>query len=88
MPVLEFGAGVLLVIGLLTRVAAALLGVEMVFTGFVLKLFVFHTGVLGPNMEGGAELDFLYLAVFIVIFVAGPGRMALDSVLGLEKAGR
>lgn len=85
-PTLELVAGALLIIGLLTRAAALLLAGEMVCTGFLVKLFTFHTGVLGPKGSGGAEIDFLYLAVFVLILIAGPGRASLDAVLRLERA--
>jgi len=85
-PTLELVAGVLLIIGLLTRVAAVLLATEMIFTGFVIKLSDFHTGVLGPKGSGGAELDILYLAALLLILMAGPGQAALDNLLRLEPA--
>ncbi len=84
-PVIELLAGTLLVLGLFTRVAAVVLGVEMLFTGFLVKLAGFHTGVLGPHGVGGAELDFLYLAVFVLIVVAGPGELCLDALVRLES---
>lgn len=87
-PTLELVAGVLLIVGLLTRAAAVLLAAEMVCTGFLVKLIHFHAGVLGPNGSGGAEIDFLYLAAFVLILVAGPGRVSLDTVLRLEPAQR
>ncbi|MEU3342741.1 DoxX family protein [Streptomyces sp. NPDC006668] len=80
-PVFEIGAGVLLIVGLLTRVVAILICAEMTITGFWIKLGVWHTGVLGPNGVGGAEIDFTYLAVGLLIFAAGPGALATDSVL-------
>ncbi|MFJ1562076.1 DoxX family protein [Streptomyces mirabilis] len=83
-PTLELAAGILLVMGMLTRIAAALLALEMMYTGFVYKLSHFHTGVLGPHGAGGAELDFLYLAAFLLILIAGPGPVAVDRLLRLE----
>ncbi|MFF7705671.1 DoxX family protein [Streptomyces lydicus] len=83
-PTLELVAGILLIVGLLTRLAAALLAMEMVFTGFVYKLVDFHTGILGPHGAGGAELDFLYLAAFLLILITGPGPVAVDRLLRLE----
>ncbi|MFJ1874273.1 DoxX family protein [Streptomyces chartreusis] len=60
-PTMEIVAGILLIVGLLTRLAAVLLATEMVFTGFVYKLADLHTGVLRPHGMGGAALDFVYL---------------------------
>lgn len=84
-PTFEIAAGALLIAGLLTRAVAVLLCGEMLITGFWIKLSVWHTGVLGPNGVGGAEIDFLYLAVCLLIFAAGPGALAADSLLGLER---
>ncbi|MET7609147.1 DoxX family protein [Streptomyces avermitilis] len=84
-PTLELVAGVLLIVGLLTRAAAAVLAVEMLFTGFVVKLSAFDSGVLGPKGSGGAEIDFLFFAAFLVIVISGPGWAALDAVFRLER---
>ncbi|MFB6931366.1 DoxX family protein [Streptomyces chartreusis] len=83
-PTMELVAGILIIVGLLTRLAAVLLAMEMVFTGFVYKLADLHTGVLGPHGTGGAELDFVYLAAFLLILIAGPGPVAVDRLLRLE----
>lgn len=87
-PTFEIAAGALLIAGLLTRVIALIVCAEMLLTGFWTKLGVWHTGVLGPQGAGGAEVDFLFLAMCLVIFAAGPGVLATDSLLGLERASR
>lgn len=83
-PVVELAGAALIAAGLFTRVAALMLGIEMCFTGFLIKLSVLHTGILGPNGVGGAELDMLYLSVFIVLLFVGPGALSLDARFGLE----
>ncbi|MET9914712.1 DoxX family protein [Streptomyces sp. NPDC006476] len=85
-PAFEIAAGALLIAGLLTRAVAVLLCTEMVITGFWIKLNVWHTGVLGPNGVGGAEVDFLFLAICLLLSAAGPGALAADAVLGLERS--
>jgi uncharacterized membrane protein YphA (DoxX/SURF4 family) len=40
-----------------------------------------HHAVLRPGPESG-ELAFLYLAGFVGVLIAGPGRFSLDAVLG------
>lgn len=84
-PSMELVCGGLLVLGLLTRVAAALLSLEMLGTGVVVKLDALHLGVLGPKGSGGAEVDFLMLAALLAVLVLGPGNLSLDSLLGLDR---
>lgn len=60
-PTFEIAAGALLIAGLLTRLIAVIVCAEMLLTGFWIKLGVWHTGVLGPQGAGGAEVDFLFL---------------------------
>ncbi|WP_200308490.1 DoxX family protein [Streptomyces adelaidensis] len=87
-PTFEIAAGALLIAGLLTRVVVLLVCGEMLMTGFWIKLGVWQTGVLGPNGAGGAEVDFLFFAVCLLIFAAGPGALATDSLLRLERTPR
>lgn len=83
-PALEVAGGVVLIAGLLTRVIALVLGLEMVYTGFYVKLHDLHTGVVSQR-GAGAELDIAYLLVLLVVLVLGPGRASLDALLGLER---
>ncbi|MFJ4206517.1 DoxX family protein [Streptomyces sviceus] len=87
-PTFEIVAGALLIAGLLTRLIALLVCAEMLLTGFWIKLDVWHTGVLGPQGVGGAEVDFLFLAAGLLLFAAGPGVLGADSLLGLEHTSR
>lgn len=71
----EFVCAALLALGLLTRFSALVLAVVMA-TAF----FVAHGAKLsGP---GNGELPFIYLAGYLVIFFAGPGRFSIDRKLG------
>jgi putative oxidoreductase len=70
----EVGAAALLVIGLGTRWAALALIVTL-GTAF----FAAHGASLsGP---GNGELPFVYVAGFVAIFLAGPGRFSVDARL-------
>ncbi len=70
----------LLAIGLFSRLATAALTITMA-TAF----FLVHKAALtGPN---GGELAFVYLAGFVALLVAGPGRFSLDERLW-GRAGR
>ena len=84
---LEFGGGLLLLVGLLTRLWALLIGVEMVFTAFLVKAAKLDLGFIGA--EGtGYELDLLILAACVTLLLLGPGRLSLDAAVRLEPIER
>jgi putative oxidoreductase len=87
-PTLEFVGGLMILVGLLTRVPALLIAIEMIFTSLLVKLSKLDLGILGPEGAGGAEVDFLYLASFVALFILGAGRISLDAVLGIERFDR
>jgi len=66
----EVFGSLLLAVGLFTRIAAALLVVDM----FVAFLMVHKAG-----MTGG-ELAFLYLAGYVALVIAGGGLFSLDTI--------
>lgn len=84
-PTLELVGGILIVLGLITRVPALLLAIEMIFTAGLVKLMKLDLGILGPQGVGGAEVDLLYLASFLALVILGPGRISLDRVFGIER---
>lgn len=67
--------GILLIIGVLSRLSAALLAVIMVGAIFYLK------GAQSLTGDGGIEFDLILLASALVIMIAGPGRIALVRVI-------
>lgn len=77
---LELVGGLMLVVGLLARVIASLLTVELIFA---IILFTSARGLIG---EGGAgyERDLAYIVGLLVVVLLGPGRPSLDHVLRLE----
>lgn len=76
----EVVCAALLVLGLWTRFAAAGLAVTM---GVAFALV--HDLRLKPGGNSG-ELAFIYLAGFVAILLAGPGRYALDGKGGSKSA--
>jgi len=70
----EFFCSLLLVVGLLTRLAALNLAVTM-----AVAFFIAHKGSLTGEHSG--ELAFIYLAGFVTLLVAGPGRFSTDGGL-------
>ena len=65
----------LLALGLLTRFAALVLIILMAVAFF----FVHGRALSGPS---SGELAFIYLAGFVALFLAGPGRFSIDRKLG------
>jgi putative oxidoreductase len=70
----EVLGSLLLAVGLLTRVAAAVLVIDM----FVAFLMVHKTALTGPH---NGELAFLYLAGYVVLVIAGGGLFSLDTMI-------
>jgi putative oxidoreductase len=68
----EVVCAILIVLGLFTRLASLALAINL-GVAFVL---VHKLAFKGP---GGGELAWIYLAGFIVLFVAGPGRLSIDA---------
>jgi putative oxidoreductase len=75
----EVVCSILLVLGLLGRFAAAVLIITM---GVAFCLV--HRMALSGEFSG--ELAFIYLAGFVALFLAGPGRYSLDTKLGLGRS--
>ena len=79
----ELIGGTLLIVGLLSRLAALMLAIEMVFTTLLVKA---NLGLIASNSRiPGAELDLALMAGFIAILLLGPGKIALDYLLGIER---
>ncbi|HBE64776.1 MAG TPA: DoxX family protein [Rhodopirellula baltica] len=75
----EVGCSILLILGLGTRVAVS----GLAFTMFV-ALFLVH----GSDPWKAKELAAVYLAVYTVIFITGPGEWSLDQVLSKQSEPR
>ena len=79
----ELVGGVLLIVGLLSRLAALLLTIDLVVAILLVKV---NVGLIAPTEQvPGAELDLALIAGFLVILLMGPGSLSLDRVLGLEE---
>jgi putative oxidoreductase len=76
----EVVAALFLTVGFLTRVAAAVLVIDM----FVAFLMVHKTVLTG---QGSGELAFLYLAGYVVLVIAGAGLFSVDT-LAFSKSAR
>ena len=67
--------GILILIGVLTRISASLLSIVMLGAIFYVK----QAGSL--DGEGGFEFDLILLASCLVVIVAGPGRVSISHVI-------
>ena len=67
--------GILILIGVLTRISASLLSIVMLGAIFYVKQAGSSTG------ERGFEFDLILLASCLVVIVAGPGRVSISHVI-------
>ncbi len=72
----EFFCSILLIIGLFTRLAS----LPLMFTMLVAVLYV-HSNDPFSDKEHGL----LYLGVYFVLFLMGPGRYSIDAFLSIRK---
>lgn len=75
----EFAVAIALAVGLFTRVAAAMLAIEMIV---IIVWFVGPNGYFWGRQ--GYEFALLWLLLFAAIFFRGGGRYSLDHYLGKE----
>jgi putative oxidoreductase len=78
----EFFGGLLLFVGLLTRIVAIMMVIEM--TVAIIKIHL-HGGVMGPN---SFALPLACLAIALMLVFTGCGWLGLDDFVGSGKVGR
>ena len=78
---LELIGGAMLIVGLLTRLVAALMTVELIGA---IVLVTGSRGLIGAEAVG-FERDLAYIAGFLVMLLLGPGKPSIDHAIGLEK---
>ena len=69
---LEVIGGILLIVGLVTRVAAILFAVEMMCAILIVKAGNSFMG------QGGFEVDLLLMSISISLAISGPGRLSIE----------
>jgi len=86
----EFAGGLLVALGLGTRIAAGFTAVTMFVAGFVrhkaLQVFLAWVGVLSVSEEtrrswGNPEGALVFMLIFLSVSLMGGGRFALDRVV-------
>lgn len=77
MPIalLETIGGILLILGIMTRISSALLSIDMLGAIFYIKHAANITG------QGGYELDLILLASNLVVLVSGPGKVSISQII-------
>lgn len=75
--ILEFGGGLLLLVGLFSRPIAFILSGEMAFAYFMAH---FPTNHVFPYLNGG-DSAVLFCFVFLYLSAAGPGPLSMDRAL-------
>jgi putative oxidoreductase len=71
----ETVGGILLIIGVLSRISSSILSIIMLGAIFVVK------GASNLTGQGGFALDLLLLAGCLLIIVAGPGRVSISHLV-------
>ncbi len=76
----EFGGGIAIILGFLTRLSGLGLAVTMLVAVY------FHAVILGhpfvntsPAGNGSFELALVYLILSVLIIITGPGRFSMDG---------
>ena len=76
----ELVGGIALIVGAFTRIAALLVAIDVLVAFFLVHL---PNGFFATN--GGVELVLMLATVGVTLILTGPGAMALDSVLPVER---
>jgi len=76
--VIEFFGGIALVLGILSRLAAIALAVDMVMA---IALFNWSHGFFTETPRGGWEFDLVLLVALLGVALVGPGSVSLSSLL-------
>lgn len=75
----EFGGGIALVLGLVTRLGAFGIACTM-FVAVCMHLFVFGDPFVNSGDGGSYELASTFFTVAVLLLIIGPGRFSLDRL--------
>ncbi len=88
---LGMGASLSLTLVILTEVFCTMAFISGILFRLSLLPMIFAMGVAFFSWHAGAmqdgELSFIYFVVFLMMFVAGPGRYSLDNLIGILREG-
>ena len=71
----ETVGGIVLIIGVLSRISASILAIDMLGAIFLVR------GASNLTGQGGYELDLILLSGVLLIIVAGPGRVSVSHIV-------
>ena len=81
----ELGGGILLILGLMTRLAALALTVNLTVAILLVKV---NVGLIaGEGGGAGMELDLALIAGFVTLLFLGAGPVSLDWALRFDRPG-
>lgn len=80
----ELFAGLLLIAGLATRIAALLIAVNLTVAVITVKTGIGLIAPIGAPLPG-AELDLALIAGVIAVAALGPGRLSVDHAAQFER---
>lgn len=69
----EFFCSILVILGLLTRLAT----IPLIIAMSVALFYVHHGDITGDGERAG-----LYLAIFFTLLLSGPGKLSMDRLIG------
>lgn len=76
----EFGGGLALILGLLTRLGS--LGIFFtMLVAVATHMFVMHDPFVNPTGGGAFELPAAYLTIALLFVMNGPGKFSLDKMI-------
>lgn len=81
---IELAGGILLIVGLFTRLSGVLLAAVLVGATLLVKVDIGLIAPMGADLPG-AELDLALLAGLVGILVLGSGKPSVDHMLGIEE---
>lgn len=81
--VIEFGGGIAVALGLLSRLAGLALFGDMVMAMITVT---WGNGINSEKLPAGYELNIALCVLALVLLVLGPGRVSLDAVIGRRLA--
>ncbi len=83
--IIELVGGLMLVLGLFSRIVSILFAVVMVGAIVKVKLAI---GFLGNGQMAGYELDLAFLAMAVMLAITGSKAFALDQLIGKGKVNK
>jgi putative oxidoreductase len=83
----EFFGGIFLALGLLSRLTALVLTVNMIMAYVIADREAFFSFFSNPD-KFSAAAPFVFLVASLIVLIFGPGKVSLDSALGYLRRRR